>query len=286
MLLRRKLLGQYFTPPTVVNFALQSLRWLEGTCSEPPCQSLIDPSCGEGAFLRAAVAGGFVAPHRAWGVDRDPSLRERWAGNGLCGPSGPFLHLADGLLDDPQAWDAPQGGFHWVVGNPPYAGEGLKTANPTVLADVAARFDLCRRRFGTRPTPAQIRRFPIEVLFLERFWQLCRPGGLLAIVLPVGIFANDRCCFVRQWLLQSATLHAVVGLPRRAFGAHKTTAKTCLALLRKSEPAPGHQVALAEVEHIGLGNEPDELSRVLDLWTRGETAGEGARPWTLVPRDL
>jgi type I restriction enzyme M protein len=283
---RRKRLGQYFTPPTVVDFALRALRWLDGRPDRPPCEALLDPSCGEGAFLHAAIEGGFVAAGKAWGVDRDPQLLPRWADEGLRDVMGSHLVHGDGLLDDPSAWGAPAEGFHWVVGNPPYAGEGLKLADAATLTLVSERFELCQRRYGPAPSPGQVRRFPIEVLFLERFWQLCRPGGLMAIVLPEGIFANDRWRFVRHWLLQATTVHAVVGLPRRAFGAHQITAKTCLALIGKSVPAPGHQVALAEVEHIGRGDEPNELSCVLDLWAAEKTAGENVRPWVQVRRDL
>ena len=286
MQLRRKLLGQYFTPPTVVDFALQALRWLGGTACAPPCESLLDPSCGDGAFVRAAVEGGYVMPSRAWGLDRDPSLREQWVESGLYRSDGPNLHVADGLLEDPRQWGAPQGGFHWVVGNPPYAGEGLKSADAALLADVAARFALCARRCGRVPDPQQVRRFPVEVLFLERFWQLCRPGGLMAIVLPVGIFANDRWRFVREWLVDVTTIHAVVGLPRRAFGAHGITAKTCLAVLGKSAPPPGHQVALAEVERIGVAGEPNDLPGVLELWANGTSMAAELAPWRAAVRDL
>jgi len=45
-------------------------------------------------------------------------------------------------------------------------------------------------------------------------------------------------------------------------------------------------VALAEVEHIGRHNEPNELCGVLDLWAAEKTADEGVRPWAQVRRDL
>jgi len=117
----------------------------------------------------------------------------------------------------------------------------------------------------TRAEARRLRRLPLEVLFLERFVQLCRPGGWIAIVLPEGIMANARWRHVRQWLLGVLTVQGVVGLPRRTFRAHGTTAKTCLLLARKAPPPPGHRVALAEVPE----GTPEAFGALLAAWRAG-----------------
>jgi len=105
----------------------------------------------------------------------------------------------------------------------------------------------------------------IEVLFLERFVQLARPGGKVAIILPEGVFANSNLRYVREWLVQNFTIHAVVGLPRDTFKGTGTTAKTAILYLEKCKPPEGHQVLLAEVGRINPNGQPNpELEVVLD----------------------
>ena len=41
---RRKGLGQYFTPPTVIRFALQALTWLDEGVSQPDSRRIMDPA--------------------------------------------------------------------------------------------------------------------------------------------------------------------------------------------------------------------------------------------------
>ncbi|HCA47632.1 MAG TPA: hypothetical protein DEP45_09850 [Armatimonadetes bacterium] len=98
------------------------------------------------------------------------------------------------------------------------------------------------------PSPqalARLRRYPRELLFLERFVGICRPDGWIAIVLPEGVFTNRRRRHVREWLLARVTLHHVVGLPRATFRAHATAARTCLAIMQRRQPEPGHEVLLS-----------------------------------------
>ncbi len=278
----RRSLGQYFTPLTVVDFALRALQWLSlSPAPGPATRTLIDPACGDGVFLLRALALGLAAPAHTVGIDRDADLADQWSQRGLGGPTGPSLAVADGLTTT-CAGDRPvvAGSFDWVVGNPPYGGAGLKDASPEALARIAAQYELARRRSGQAvSSPEQIRRLPLEVLFVERFHGLCREGGWLAIILPVGIFANERWRYVREWLLERVTLHAVIGLPRATFRAGATTAKTCLAIAQKSPAPAGHEVVFAEVAHIGLHGDADELEEVLRLWQAGARVSSDGAPW-------
>lgn len=276
-------LGQFFTPPTVVDFALQALQWLDEGFRQST-RRLIDPACGEGEFVMRAVEAGLVHPLNAYGLDRDAGLVEAWRDRGVLG--GPWLRVADGLLAD-EVCDEPiaDGSFDWVVGNPPYAGTGLKDASADVLQQVGERYDLWRRRFDHQEiTWDKLRKVPIEILFIERFWQLCREGGRIAVILPEGVFSNARWRFVRDWLLESSTVDAVIGLPRNTFRAGKITAKTCLLIATK-EPAPaGHETLLAEVEGIGRGGGQNELPALLAAWQAGDAPTTSDRPWESVKR--
>jgi type I restriction enzyme M protein len=270
----RRALGQYFTPPTVVGFCLDALTWLSPAPPDAPARRVVDPACGDGSFLAAALERGFCLHANTFGVDLDPALALAWEQRGLSGREGPWLGCGDGLLADTVCGRLlADGTFDWVLGNPPYAGTGLKDAPEETLAAIRARYDLA----ASRPGQA-LRKLPVEVLFVERFWRLCRPGGLIAVVLPEGLLANARWRLVREWLLSRATLHAVVALPRHTFRAGGITALTCLVIMGKTPSPPGHEVLLAQVDHVGLGDEPDDLPGVLGMWQRGGTEVTG-EPW-------
>lgn len=93
------------------------------------------------------------------------------------------------------------------------------------------------RRFQDFPLSAkELRRlitFPIEILFTERFVQLAKPGGLIAIILPEGIFANEQTQYFRDWLLQKCSVLAIVSLPRKVFAYAGVNAKTCILFMQR-----------------------------------------------------
>jgi len=75
--------------------------------------------------------------------------------------------------------------------------------------------------------------FPIELLFVERFMQLCKPGGWIAIIVPDGVLANSQTQPIRNWLLLQGQLKAVISLPRRVFTGVGANAKTSVLFMRK-----------------------------------------------------
>ena len=57
--------------------------------------------------------------------------------------------------------------------------------------------------YGTRPP---------EILFIERCWQLLKPGGRMAIVLPDGILGNPDLEYVRYWMMTHCRIIASIDL--------------------------------------------------------------------------
>jgi len=102
------------------------------------------------------------------------------------------------------------------------------------------RFDSRRFRFEDVRLTAEekdaIRRlstFPIELLFVERFLQLCKPGGWIAIIVPDGVLANSQTQPIRDWLLLRVQVKTIISLPRRVFTGVGANAKTSVLFLRK-----------------------------------------------------
>lgn len=252
---RQKQLGQFWTPPVIVEFMLELVGF-------DPLWKVIDPACGEGIFLLKALERGCGV---AVGIDIDPNAIERAKELLSAYQSRVKLYCQDGLeaIDDNNAfW---RSDYDLVIGNPPFSATGYRVRDPEVLkrfelAKVTVNkdtmeiggqgrlFELSVERKRQKPSQA------IEVLFLERFVQLCKQGGKVCIILPEGVFANSSLRHVREWLTKNFTVHAIIGLPRETFKAVGTTAKTAILFLEKRPPEEGHEVFLAEISQIKVNS--------------------------------
>jgi len=259
-------LGQFFTPRAVVEFALSTIADLGAPLARA---RVCDPACGPGEWLLAALEAG---AREAVGIDCDPVMPERWHDSGLADDPRAVLAVGDGLDPSLKLCECAD----VVLGNPPFGTE-LAAVSESALAGIAAHYRLpsLRRpaRSGTGTSAAdlqRLRRFPAELLFLERFVELCRPGGWIAIVLPEGVFSNSRWRHVRRWLLEELTVHLVVALPRATFRAHATTARTCLTIMHRMSPPSEHHVQLCGMDECS----PEALARLLEM-LRSDPAVEG-----------
>ncbi|MDQ2995611.1 MAG: N-6 DNA methylase [Chloroflexota bacterium] len=208
--------GQFFTPEPVVACCYQLCA---GTL--PVMPQIVDPACGDGAFLRYAVAHAITECDRVNGCDLDSTLTDALATAGLS-----RIHQADGLAPT----SLPAGSFDLVIGNPPYGVGGTHNG-------------------GTAPAS--------EVRFLLRALELARPGGLVALVLPSGVLANQRLLALRTGLLTRHTLLAIIALPRATFRHTGTSAACSIVLLRNAPALPDHLVFFAAPAQL------DELPSVV-----------------------
>jgi len=103
--------------------------------------------------------------------------------------------------------------------------------------------------------------YPIEVLFLERFLQLAKPGGYITIIIPDGILANINLQYVREWTFGKARVFAVVSLPRETFKYIGTTAKTSIIFMQKFDVGQTFRSAInlpifmASADYVGINHE-------------------------------
>lgn len=204
------MIGQFFTPES----AAQCLFRLSGTRAP---DRVIDPSCGDGSFVRNAPAGCAV-----FACEIDPRYIK------VSRPLVPAGHFIAG--DALTALREFYGTFDLAIGNPPFSAQAHLEKRP----EVQSQFELAAGR----------RSQCLEVLFLELFLKLVKPGGHVAVILPDGPFSNGPFQYVRDWLLRHATVLAIISLPRGIFSL--TTAKTNVLLARKLAPAE-NQVAAAPV---------------------------------------
>jgi hypothetical protein len=295
----RKQRGQFFTPPEVARFLVELLVRLSPGLRTAADTRIIDPACGEGVFLDAARAVLPLAPSRLVGVDLYPQAGGFWDdGGGVI-----VQRVADGLLEPDE------GDFDLVLGNPPFHSDALHCLRDPdgdverigrarrLESALLTRYSLWREIIqfepprrppqlalpgtaGSEPDPRlpartrdQLSRYPAELMFLERFVQLCRPGGHVAIVLPEGVVANRRLQYVRDWLLGRCQVLGVVSLPRGTFRRSGTAAVTATLLLRRrreGEEGEGGRSMLLRIERL------DRLEGLLEqVEERVAAEGEG-----------
>jgi adenine-specific DNA-methyltransferase len=168
----QKLRGGYYTPPEMArflcNWAIQSEQ-----------DSVLEPSCGDGAFLRAARG-------RITAVEFDPDEAEkatRHAPNAIV-HNDDFFAVCDTQLIDRVNFDA-------VVGNPPF----IRYQNfPEAHREIAFRL---MRRAGMQPNRLTNAWLP----FLVVSSLLLKPGGRLAMVIPAELLQVTYAAPTRNFLV-------------------------------------------------------------------------------------
>ena len=249
------MIGQFFTPEIVARAMYRLARVRPG-------QRVIDPSCGDGVFLRCS-------PKECEVFACEMDERYRVVVEALLPQQRVvFGNALTGLVS---LW----GTFDLVIGNPPFSAQAHLEQRSSVLQG----YDLGAGR------PSQC----LEILFLELFLKLAKPRGRIAIILPDGPLSNVPFRYVRDWLLRHAHVETIVSLPRNTFS--ETTAKTNVLIAQKLSPS--HQPyreptslrvcrELSDLESVGLLRQkpsPDDWTSVVladvDDW-RAEAQSKAA----------
>ncbi len=220
-----RLTGAYYTGSAVTAYMLQ-----RASLYMPGAASLLDPACGSGAFLGAALRAYSDRPLRLVGLDQDRTALE------ICRQEVPTaeLHAVDALLDDVP------GGFDLCLGNPPYISTGLRGAGRVEIG----RMDALRLRY---PQAAQykLNTYP---LFIERGLELLRPGGVLGFIVPDSFLSGRYFTGLRQLLLAHTLLE--ITLIRSDFWEHGRVGQSVILFVRKGAEPPGHKVSVKVVQTV------------------------------------
>jgi hypothetical protein len=173
--------GAVYTPDWLADHVLDVIGW-------QPEDDLFDPTCGDGAFLRAAVRRRLAAGTRDLvaglrGIDIDPAAvhAARTTIRELAGAE-PAVAVGDALDATAQA--------RFVVGNPPWA--RWSALPPAYAARVKALGPVDRWVGGIEPDVA-------TVITDHAVRSLLAPGGTLAFVITGSVFANESSARFRRF---------------------------------------------------------------------------------------
>jgi hypothetical protein len=260
---RRKAAGAWFTPQPLVEHLLDEA--LEPTLDEASSAAdvtVLDPACGSGLFLVAALhrflRRGVPVRHALGrclhGVELDPAAAELtrlslWltaldAGEGHDLPQ-PQVEAGDALDRGPAAYDV-------VVGNPPF----LNRLERRTAIEAAAGRRLTELSEGAvRPYT------DLSAVFLHRALSWVRPGGRVALVQPQSLLAARDAAGVRRHLVATCSLDSLWASGEPVFDAGVLT---CAPVLRKG----GAQLRVRRHHGPALESRPPvEAGRLDGTWS-------------------
>jgi type I restriction-modification system DNA methylase subunit len=308
----------------------------EGNGSGPRLPYVIDPSCGAGGFLieyMRQVNGALGAADACAGqAPRLRELHDRWFGGsgsrwaetflygiennydlGLAAKINMVLHGAGGAntligsgLAPFESYARESGGdvltaverspggaaypgprnerFDLVVSNPPFS---IKLSGD--------ERNLAAATFWELPVGVS------EALFVERWYQLLRPGGRFCCIVPESLLDTAQNQRIRLFLLAHFRIRAVVSLPYDAFrpftstktaivyaekrGTGETEAwRAALAALEGEMPAaPEHEQLAAALERLGWAEEEIFMAEPREVgYKRRKNLSDLSRPNELI----
>ncbi len=116
-----------------------------------------------------------------------------------------------------------------------------------------------------------------DILFIERCFNLLRPGGRAGIVLPDGDLNNFSTEFVRNWILERAQIIAVISLPSTAFDPYGAKGiKTSVLFFKRplNDLSDDYPIFFSNLKNIGYDvsgkviYKTNEKGEVLDIQGR------------------
>jgi putative N-6 DNA methylase len=289
--------GQFFTPRNVTH--------LVRTLVHPKINDMVlDPACGSGGFLVEALralwdlvdaqANEFewpdserdsekqkIAIRQIRGIDKDEFLSKvAKAYMALLGDGRGGVFCENSLVSM-EEWglktrqEVSVGEFDVIMANPPF-GKKLKITDRTTLA----QYDLGKRWKKVRGTSEYVITDKVvdaqtpQILFIERCLDLLKDRGRLGIVLPESMLCNPSHRYIMQYILERATIKAVVSVHENLFQPH-THAKTAVVLLEKGKEPEGqsHEVFMAVARWCGHDSRGhsipfDDLPKIAERWKK------------------
>lgn len=302
-------LGQYFTPRSIVKLMTRLGKPIASTAK---IERVLDGCCGTGGFLIEALTEmrrqvyentsltkgrrgellNEVANEAIFGIDagQDPPLVKIARVNMyLHGDGGSRVYMADGLRKMPaasgtadaegkqdveelrKALDGDKGEaplrFDLVLTNPPFSMDYSKDAPEEweALRDYALRTWEGKDRTSLRSA----------VMFMERYYDLLKPGGRLLTVIDDGVLGGKKMRFVRDYIRKKFIINGIVSLHGDAFrraGARTKTSILCLTK-RGDEDEEQPDLFVYESRYIGLDDVPSKTPPSVAAKARRE-AGE------------
>ena len=299
--------GQFFTPRNVVKMIVDMI--------EPsPNDKIIDPACGSGGFLVEALRHVWakvedrgkelgwpefeieaekqkVAIKNFRGIDKDYFLSKVAKAYMAILGDGRGGVYCENSLDIDSHWHSTTrdnvhfGSFDVVITNPPF-GKKLAIDSKEILSQFELGHSWKKSKSDEFEKGTVLDKQTPQILFIERCFDLLKPGGKLGIVLLESIFGMPKYQYVVQRILSQASIKAVVTMPEDLFQPH-THAKCCVLICEKQQEPDKGPIFMCDVKwcgHDSRGNSTytinkagekellDDIPKVAQLFLKGESS--------------
>ena len=206
-----------------------------------------------------------IANQAIFGIDagRDPNLAQIARINMyLHGDGGSRIYMADALRHPPVASEADTvevkndvkqldqllaSGvlFDACLTNPPFSMD----YSATVLEEKEVLDTFTLATYGGKKR----RSLRSSVMFIERYWQLLRPGGRLLTVIDDSVLGGKQYAAVRDFIRERFIIRAIISLHSDAFQRSGARAKTSVLYLVKRDADTSQPAAFVyESRYVGL----------------------------------
>lgn len=145
-----------------------------------------------------------------------------------------------------------------ILTNPPF-GKSVKTDG--ILLDYQFGHEVKVFKSKGRPPEKRPKNSQdSEVLFIEHYLRVLKPGGKLLIVLPDGVLSNATAKPVRDFMREHAIIKAVISLPSETFASTGTSIPTNVVYLQKKRPKDVQgDIFMARADYVGRRANGDPL---------------------------
>jgi len=245
--------AQYMTPIEVVNFMCElALNEIAKSGTSFKKELVIcDPSCGVGSFLaqfyklwlHSNLAGKFKVV--LVGQDKvDRMARLARINLLLFGIKQSIISRGNSLLKG-SVLDKYHESCDFILTNPPF-GARFRT---TELSTHSGHFFPCLHEL-IQSTDSNL---DSELLFIDRYISLLRPGGSAFVVVPDAIIsANGTPALIRDYLVNTCTVESITELPAVTFAQAGTRTKTCILHFKKQKPNTQRRIIFSCVKSLGF----------------------------------
>jgi type I restriction enzyme M protein len=273
--------GQFFTPRNVIKMMVDII--------DPDENSMIiDPACGTGGFLieslrhvwgkletKASKLGWsekrleeekqYVATTYFRGIDKDSFVAKVTKAYMAIIGDGRGGVFCENSLEAQKEWSSKcqdkidLGKFDVVFTNPPFGSKiPVKEEKTLKQFDLGHKwnFNKKEKKWELQPTlnnKGSKGGVEPQILFIERCLQFLKVGGRMAIVLPDGIYGNDKLGYIREFLKRNTKILAIIDVPSETFQPNTSTKTTILVAEKAEENAKidDHFIFMAICETCG-----------------------------------
>lgn len=263
-------LGAYDTPEPIVRYITETVigsLLKTGKFRSPP--TILDPACGAGYFLIAAVDALYeafpdmklksIVQNSIYGFDIDPvavklskrnltwHLQNRYKNKINSETLDKIILHQDALAD---LEEIPLRSVDCVIGNPPYqfySGRG----SPVKALERAGKIQESRKLADELDILAK--RFPQSSIgcrdrykwFIDRAVEIIKPGGVLGFITPNTWLQYPRYDDIRTLLSQNGKIESVIDFGSHAFSRAHVPAS--ILIWKKGEPGTGKKFSLVKI---------------------------------------